>query len=451
MSGIASFSGLASGIDGSRLARALFDQLTLVNKPREQSIDFLASERGSLDTLRTLLLDVKDKLDGLRTASGGAQAKAASSSDQAIVQASAGSSAQKGTFAVTVEAMATNAVLSFDRSFGSGEDLLISSLAESGTTTVTVGSGNDAVAVQVAVGPTTTARSFVDSFNASAAGAANAQLVNIGTDTAPDYRITILSAKTGAEAGSVALAFGSTELEAAFGTASVSQAQNARFTIQGIAGTFERATNTVNDAVQGVSISLRGVGSATVSVNDNPSQATSQLAAFIGSFNSLVSFVAKEDRITVTQKDGANVNVYGTLSKTGIDDAAVSTLREAIGAISQLGVSTQRDGTLAFDEKVFADFYSKNPGDAAAAITAIADRLAGVEGAINQFTAYGRAIDQALSRNSAETDLTAGAISRTEQSASQREAAALKQFTELERVMAKLNADSGFLSSLLTF
>ncbi len=456
------FQGIGSGIDGAGIAKVVRDQYALQNIPRENQIKQIESENSSLEQLKTLLLDVADKLESLRTSNGGSVAKVADSSNTDVLTASADSTATNGTFDVIVNSLASNANGSFNGSFSSGSDFIISDAADAGSVNFTVGTGNDEKSFSVNVDESTTGQGFVDSFNEQASGDAKAQLINLGTEEAPDYRISFSTTEQGEDKGSISISATNDGLlsESGLGSTTIDQASNAEFTVSGIAGTFERSSNSISDAISGVSFQLEATGSATVNVQQSASAAADQVEAFIGSFNNLVEFINKEDVVTTNKVDGENVNVLGSLSQTTLDDNAVTSLRNALSSASSndgtvtfasLGVATERDGTLSFDRDAFETAFNSNPEKVSEAITSLADNIAGVEGVVSQFTGYGKSIDQEIQSNEGQITDIGNAIERVERTAASKEENILKQFSNIEGLIAKLNADSTFITSLLQF
>ncbi|MCC6931767.1 MAG: flagellar filament capping protein FliD [Deltaproteobacteria bacterium] len=462
MAGNITFPGIGSGIDGSQIASAVKEQYTIQNKVRTNQVSNLADETTALEKLRTLLLDVADKLDGMRTVSGGASIKDASSANEAIVKVAADSSAQSGTFAITVKSLAQSASGSFDRGFDSSKELILQDPADQGNLSFTVGTGKNSSTFSVAVGATTTAEGFVSEFNKQAAGKASASLVNVGTESDPSYRIMFSTKELGTEKGSISVAAENEDLLAAGGLGSMTldQATDAEFQISGISGTIKRATNSISDVVPGVTVQLQSEGTTVVSVESQAGVDTKQVEAFIGAYNNLVEFINTEDAVTVSNVNGENVNQYGALAKTNIDNDALSSLRSALlGAqsesgdlvFSSLGISTQRDGTLSFDKAKFEQVVARDGAGAAQILTNVADKIGGVSGVVHGFTGYDLAIDREIAGNKQETEQLNETVSRVERSASEREQAMLRQFSGLEGLLAKLNSQASALTRILQF
>lgn len=459
MAGSISFPGIGSGIDGSSIAQALFDQLTLQNAPRQSQIESLQSENSALDQLNTLLLGVADSIDPLSTLNGGGGAKTASTSNKDVATASAGSNAESGSYDIEVKQLADNASGSFTASFNSGSDFLISDGGNAGQVTFTVGEGDSAQQFDVNVDELTTAQDFVNEVNEQSGGSVSASLVNIGTDSNPDYKITFQTTESGTENGSLDVS--ATEaLAAELGGATINQAQNAVFSVDGINGEIQRSSNNIDDVISGVSFQLQGTGAATISVQDDAGSTASQLESFVAAFNSLVEFVNKEDAVEVSQQNGETVNIAGALAGTNVDDSALNAVRSAISSASSgdgstslaaLGLSTNQDGTLSFDRDKFEAKFNQDPGAASEAVTSLADKLGGATGAIQQFTGFGKLIDSAQATNNNEIKNLQDTITKVERSAASRQDALQNQFTSLESLLAKLNSDASLISGLLKF
>lgn len=454
--------GIGSGIDASRLARSVFDQASLPADIHRQSIDTIASENNSLDRLRTLLLDLADKLDALRSTNGGAVQTSALSQDENVVVAVSDSSAEIGSFSIEVKTLAASASGSFGRSFASSDETLLGDAKQSGTLRFSVGLAEEAKDFSVSVGPSTSAEDFVANFNTQADGVASARLLNLGTEDVADYRIVFSGEDLGVSKGSVSLEAGNDALlgQEVLGGVSIEQATNAEFSVSGVAGVFERDTNTIDGVLKGVTLTLKNEGTTQVQVEQKPGVTAEQIQSFVSSFNALASFVNSEDAVEVVERNGELENSFGSLSSTSVDDNAISALRQALlesrsedGSVSlaALGVSTELDGTLSFDSDKFDTVSEQHPEQSAEAVMALADAVTGVQGVVHQYTGYGMLIDQVEQGNQNEVADLGEAIERVERSASAKEDVILNQFTNLEGLLARLNMESTYIAGLLQF
>lgn len=457
MAGSITFPGIGSGIDAESIARLVREQYELQNVPRKNQIAARESENSSLEQLRTLLLDVAGKLEGLRTANGGAGGKKAVSSSD-VLSASADSTAVTGSYTVSVKQLATNGHGSFDRSFSSTDEPLVADAAKGGTVTFKVGQGAEESSFTVDMDATTTAQEFVDSFNASADGAATASLINVGTSGDPQYKITFSTTSTGAEEGALSIAADNEALfdDDALGAATIEQATNAVLEISGL-GEVTRSSNTIDDVISGVTLQLAKSGSASVTVSEDLAASRSQLEEFIAAYNSLVAFVTTEDRISSEVEAGETVNTYGSLARTSVDEEMLGSLRNAIASagsldgaqsLASLGVRTERDGTLSLDSAAFEAAFADDAAGVNQTLTDLADRISGVDGTAHQFTGFGLKLDSAVESNDLAIAALNDTIARVERNAAERERSILERFSRLEGLLAKLNSDSSFIQSL---
>jgi len=459
MAGQFSISGIGSGIDSHALAQAIGDRYRLPNVKYQQQVDDNNSENDSLSKLRDLLQNLNDSLDSLRTANGGAGVLEGTTSDETVLRVAAGAGAQRGNYSVSVQSLASVATGSFARSFSSADELLLGSGQEANTLPFLIGTGSDQTSFEIAIDATTTASDFVNRFNEAAQGSAYAAFVNVGTSATPDYRISFASQNQGTAKGTVAFG-GSIDavVNDVLGGSYIEQASDAQFSISGISGSFTRSTNSVTDAIAGVTLELQKTGSALVSVQTSSNGGAAQIEKFVKSFNDLARFVSSEDKIDSKIVDGERENTYGSLARTDVDDNVMSSIRSAIASASSgdgstslaaLGVSTNRDGTLSFDRKQFDETFNKNPNAANEAVSSLADKVSGVSGVLYQYTGYGLTLDQAVKSNEQETGRLNDTIGNIDRRAAAKEQLVLNQFTQLESLYAQLQGSSNLIASLL--
>ncbi|RME62197.1 MAG: hypothetical protein D6780_00205, partial [Candidatus Dadabacteria bacterium] len=411
-----SFPGIASGIDTASLINALIEtqrQTTVV--PLQNKIDNLNKTNSAFSELSSLLGKLQSAADSFRDVNGGAISKIAVSSDEQVLTASASKAASTGTYTVNVSQLAKNATFSFDDRFSSATDVINSGINDSApaadrTVTITVGQGSSAENVSVELTSTSTAQDFVDSFNQQSS-LATASLVNVGTDSSPQYAIVINSNNTGTEKGTIAVKSVGAEVAPAFQTYQIDQAKDLQFTISGISGTFTRSTNTVSDVIAGVTFNAEGVGSAQLQVQVDENATLSAAQEFVNAYNDVISFINENDQVIVDTSNGETTNLFGPLSSTSLDESVVSVLRQALSSsstsstvstLSDLGITTQRDGTLALSEDTFKSALAKDPEGAGSILNNLGETLGGINGSIAQFTQFNGLIDSAINNNNSQ-------------------------------------------------
>lgn len=465
------FSGLASGIDSKALIDAVIEARQKKNELKQDEIDFLNSENDSLGELNTKLLALSDLVDKFRTSNGGGVARKASSSSPTVATAAASASAGNGSYDLTVTSIADTATGSFTHSYSALSNVVS---AGSGTVTVTVGTGSNQVALTASVtGGVTTVQQLVDALNADsdASGRAVVAAVNVGTSAVPDYRITVSTQVEGTDKGTLDLAASAaiTELDAGTPTnVNISQASDAVFAIGGVGGTgttITRQSNTVDDVITGLTFQLVSGGGAStkITVGTDPDSTADQMQQIVDAFNDIVAYVNDNNSVTRVEENNSVSNVFGSLAKTRIDDDFVSQFKSVMAAasgssgtsvtsMSELGISTNRDGTLSFDAEAFKTKVSQDPTGATEVLNSFADSAGGTSGVLYQYTKFQGFIDIGIDANNSEIDNLNTAIDQLNRYTDKLRANMEEQFSRLESTIGELQnkqqALSGILASL---
>ncbi len=454
---IAQFSGLASGIDSAALIDAVIEAKEIRNDIRREEIEFLQSENDSLEEFNTQLLALDDLIEGFRTANNGGISKSASSTDPAVATASVGSNAFNAAYTIDVTSVADTATGSFNNSYASSTATVS---AGSGDVTVTVGTGADQVTLTATVtGGVTTLDQLATALNADpdADGRAAASVVNIGTSAAPDYRLLITTLESGVAEGTLALSADPalTELQ----TSTIDQATNAVFTVSGITGSISRATNNVDDVISGVTFNILDTGSTNVSIGNDASKTADELSQIIESFNELVSFIAENNTVERVEDSRDSTNIFASLAKTRVDDDFLAAFRGAllsasssgneVTSFSSLGISTNRDGTITFDQDEFTEAVSADPDGATGVLRDFADSISGVNGTLFQYTKLNGFVDVAQESNNNQIENLNDAIAQLERQTSSQRSSLEKQFANLEAVTGELQNKQQALSGIL--
>lgn len=462
------FSGLASGIDTNSLIDATSAATRQTREqPKKDKIDELSKYNSALDDLATKLDTFKSAAESMNSISGGAVAKSASSSAETIVTADVSNGAVNGSYSLSVTQVAKAESYSFDWPYASSSDI-VASVSAPGDITFPIGTSNPENVV-VTVTPTMTVSQFIAAFN-SASTRAEASLVQVGTN---DYRILITSNKTGTAEGAMGIitrdggVFSGNKLNPAGGQFTEDAAQDASFTLNGI-GPFTRSTNTVNDVITGVTFNLISApGSATITISDDEPTTASTVKKFVDAYNEIITYFNSNNGISSsTDQAGSTVNVFGSLATDRTDDSSIEILRAALSSIryssssavaipADLGFSTQRDGTLKFDEKVFKTALSTDPAAVSQLTMSLGDKFGGTysgttgNGVVDSITGFNRLYDTTKNGNNTLIDDLNEQISEIEKQISQTEQDMRIRFATLESTMAKLQSQQQQLTSSL--
>lgn len=464
---LVNFSGIASGIDSAALIQSLLDQQRATRiTPLQTKVTSYQETNSAFSQLKSLMSTLSDKAQTFRTLNGGVLAKQSTSSDESVVTSSASNTATNGSYDLTVTDKARNGTFSFNDRYSSSTAAINSSISDGApaadrTVSFTIGTGDNAEDIDIELTSTSTLTDFVQQFNSSSTSA-TASVVNVGTTASPSYAVIINSNNEGTDRGTVTLNSVGTQLAAgggAFQTNTLSQATDAEFTISGISGTITRSSNTISDVITGVTFNLQSTGTAKLTVSDDTSTTRGTVEDFVEAYNDVVNFIKENDLVTQEQDGAETVNIFGTLSGTSIDENILSSIRQAfsnagisggsVNILADLGITTERDGTLSFDGDIFDDAIATDPTSIGTIMANLGEELGAVDGTIAQYTRFNGMIDVAVNSNTTTISSMTNRIADLENSLSKQEQALTLQYSRLEGLIGRLTSQQNSLSSLL--
>jgi flagellar hook-associated protein 2 len=448
MAGVITVGGLATGLDTNSIIQKL---VSIERRP----LDLLGQRIGQVQGTKEAVASVSGKLSALSSALGGLKTvdgvlvRRASATDDTVLKVSAGAGAARGSTTLTVTQLARGSVAGAAVGVASATSTVATG---PGTFQFQVGTG----AVQsVAVDATTTLTGLAEAINGLGAGV-TASAVNLGTAASPDFRLQIVTAATGASS-TIAVVQDDTTLA----VQATQAGQDAQFTVSGFAGTFARESNTFADVLPGVTISLRDVGTAGITVDDDADAIVDQVKGVVNAFNDLVAFVDRES--TVEQaREGEDVQL-GSLAGDSTVRRTVSRVHEIFSApvaaadggyvnLASLGLTTQRDGTIGFNESTFRAALGAD-AEAVAEVFAGQGATGGVADDLAAFLAEATSTGGALSIHTTALDDQIKSLQK-QIDVGQRTVDAVeenlrRQFAALESLVSSLQSQSGFLQAAL--
>jgi flagellar hook-associated protein 2 len=301
-----------------------------------------------------------------------------------------------------------------------------------------------------------------DAINAKAEIGVTASIVNDGG--ASPNRLVLSSTQTGAASSMriavtdtvpAAIPADLTKLQGLLnhngvtGLQQTSAASNAALTVNGIAITS--ATNTVKEAVQGVTMTLAKTGLSTLSVSRDTAAVESAVGAFVTAYNGLQSTATQLTRYDVAKKSGAALVGDSTLRsiQTSIRSALNTPQAGELKVLSSVGVSFQKDGTMAFDaaklktafasdREAVVELFAGTGGNTGMGtqVTALVETFTGSTGKLSNATAGVNSTLKALDTRYASTAVSVEA----------KVARYRAQFTQLDVMMSKMNATTSYLT-----
>lgn len=454
---MAGITGIGSGMNIDQMVGALVAaekapkeaQLNRLSTATETKISSLGTLRTALSSFQTALKDLNDiKLFENRSAK---------SSHTDLLTATASKTAQSGTYSVKIEQLATGsktATKALESGFTTGA---------AGTLTVKVGGGED---IDVAIGADASLEQVRDALNTALKDSGVS--ANLLTDPSTGKtRLVMSSTNTGA-GKDVSITAGAELEDLAISTAGeanadaggvLERAQNAKFSIDGLK--LESATNKVENAIPDVTLNLVAADdkkAIKVTVAQDQDGVTANIKKFVDAYNNLIKTTNSLTRVTKIGEDGipstgglvGDSSVRSILS--GIQNELISVGGESgsVRILSDLGITTQKDGTLAIDDKKLKAALDNNFDAVGKFFTGDTGLMKRLDSRVDGFNQTGGILAQRVSGLEAtKSDITA-----------QREKLALRvesmtarlfsQFNAMDTMVAQLSSTSSWLESTLS-
>jgi len=280
-----------------------------------------------------------------------------STSNSSYVQASSANGTQLGNYEISVTSIASPSRYAFV-GFSSENDA-VTSLTNF---TITVGSGDTYTASDITadIGSSPTITELADWINALGENvAANVVLQKTDSNGDETWALTIQSTETGIEN---AVVLGVTTGIASAENTVEDEATNAIFNFNGV--DFERASNTISDVVEGLTmelIDISVVGSpVNLRVKEGSDTSSTVIQTLVTSYNELMSYYKT---LTAYGSTGSSSTKTATFSSDPTLLSFVSEIKSKIAqgasygtnygstfSLSWAGIDMELDGTLSFDQ-----------------------------------------------------------------------------------------------------
>lgn len=331
------------------------------------------------------------------------------------------------------------------------------------------GNSNQSVSIDLIAGDTSL-EGVRDAINKADIGV-SASIINDGGDS--PYRLILSSNVTGTDNQISVTARDNTALadlvnyDSAAKSGSLTQpetgaAADAQLTVNGIPIT--RSSNTVADAIQGVTLSLDSTteSAESVSVARDDAGIKKAINTFVSAYN---SFQKVADKLTGYNSEtdiGGLLNGDSTMRSVESSLRGVLNTAQSDGAFSglaQIGVSLQKDGNtndliMAVDDDVLSAALADKPADVAALFSGASDSVLDTDGVAGTLA---KAIDNLTSDNGTLGAATAGTKRRISDTQDRMESMQVsidatieryrQQFVALDSLVSSLNSTKSYLTS----
>jgi flagellar hook-associated protein 2 len=379
-----SFQGLSSGLQTDQLVNAILQQESRPLQRLQSRVDINNQRTQALQGIVSNLRSLGTSLSTLQYSSFSSRTVTSSDSNGTYVTATA-AGASAGSYDVKVDRIATKATLG--GSAFAVADPLTTKVFNDGTATSAdfAVQGTDGTIKTFSLASTNNSiYGLRDAVNASGAGV-TATVVNTGIGANPyqliltakdtgtgttSGKITLAETTSGGPLNSLGIAAGTvdspttpTTLTGGTASAGAQISQDAQFVVNGT--TLNRKSNVVTDAVDGVTFTLKQGGQTTATtfgVTLDTGTITSQLQDVVSKFNAVVTAVS------TGSKSGGALATDPTIKNL------LSQVRAALGGVpaglsasnpyqtgADVGLKTNRDGTLSLDTTILKAALDANP------------------------------------------------------------------------------------------
>ena len=465
-------SGVGTGLDiGSLVSQLVAADRAPASSRLDRQEAQVQAKLSAFGSLKSALTQFQGALGKLTTVDDFLSRKATSGNDK-VFTVSASSDAVAGTFEIAVEQLAQSHKL-----LSQG---LASSGAVVGTGTLSISVGSEAFTVTVDSASNTLA-GIRDAINgASDNTGVSATIVNVDSGQGGSVAKLVLTATKTGSAGAITvtatdddgnntdpLGLSALAYDPGAGTpvtnlSELRPAQDARILIDGQAVT--RSTNTISDAIDGVTITLKGPSetdtngdpvAAVLSVQIDEAAATGLVRGLVTAYNAVVDAIKQVASYNATTRQATSL--FGDSTVRGLQSSlrgelnrAVSGLPAGLASLADIGIRTGADGKLSVDStKLEAALRSDLQGVANlfAGDGGYAKRLEDLVSAYVESDGLIEGRTDGLSDRVKEINKQREALDRRMQAL---EARLLKQFTAMDELVSRLQSTGSYLTQQLS-
>lgn len=406
------------------------------------------------------LTDLQKSSQALTKAETYGALKATSSSEALGIKVE--NKAVAGNYNIKVETLATQQSLvlagqpSRDQNIGTG-----------GSIDITLANGESH---SVQLGSDTSLQGVMKAINADPKAGVQATMVNDGNPDSP-YRLMITAKDTGTEASVATInVTGNDDLNAVLGfnnieengvtqssgSYTVSDAQNAKLTINGIE--VNSQSNSIEDVIEGVTIDLKSMPkdgeTVKVAITRDDTAAINAVKDFVKSYNALLDTIKSQTSFDVENEKSSAltgdslVRRVETQMRNALNGAEGS---GAIRTLSDLGIKTDyKTGKLEIDDKKLTAAVKDNLADVTGFLSGENGLGKKMDGAANEFIKSGGLISNAtdgIDRNIKDLKKQYAATSERIDNKMENYR---KQFSQLDVMVNQMNGVSNYLTQQLS-
>jgi len=338
------------GFDVTSTVNQLVTNLQAVEAPWKTQLSTLQSQDTALTSIGTDLSSLSTALQSLTDFQGVLSEKQGSSSDTSVLQLTgAASNAVAGSHTIAVTSLAqtssqyTDAVAASDTLSGT----LSIGVGGAAAQTITIDSTNNTISTLAAA---------INSGNYGVTA-------NIIT-TSGGQLLSLVSDTSGA-AGNITLGGSLQDATAskAIGFSQGQAGQDAQLTVDGVS--IASSSNTVTNAIQGVTVQLLSASPSTsvqVEITNNNTDVVTAVNSLVTAYNKVIGDLNTQEGNT---SSGTAQPLFGNPAVATIQESLQSAMSflqsgNAISSVTQLGISTNTDGTVSLNADTLSSALNSN-------------------------------------------------------------------------------------------
>lgn len=472
--------GIGSGLDINSIVKAMVDAERAPKTLQLNRLEKSTTERFSgLGQFRNSLSEFQEALGKLNS-SALFEKRSATSSKPDIFSVSADSTAVSGNYSVQVFNLAQSSKVALrgvsDPAAAVGTGTLNISVG-SEQLDIRIDAGSDSLtAIRDAINVAGKDSGLSASIVSDPSGSGGSRLILSSTQSGDGNDITVNVTTDGSDTGDLSvLAFTPPAPDANFTPGAVdpgdpqaprviSYARNANLAIDGIA--ISSQGNSVTEAIDGVTLTLKAAQSAddianansiSLSVAEDRAGVKTQLKGFVDAFNKLNSSISSLTLVTPVGGDSGKP-LTGALVGDATVRSFVGAIRNQLGSpgggegirlLTDLGITTQRDGSLKIDDAKLDKALADNFSQVAGFVTGEQGLMSRLDGVVKPLTQSGGVLEsrtKALQNTLRSVDDQRAELGRR---TAQLESRLFAQFNAMDSLVGQLGQTSSYLENQL--
>ena len=314
----------------------------------EATLNDITTRQSAVQGLDTIFANLQQSVGSLQSALNSSLLNS-SLSNAGVVTANVGQGALPGSYSIEVGSLGAYSTALSTAGSTAVTDPSTQGISTSASFTLTAGGVTNTITPASG-----SLNDLVSAINSAAGGAVQAAIVNVGSSSAPDYRLSLQAASLGTDPITLTDADGGNLIS------SSTAGSLASYTIDGTGSAITSTSRTITLAPN-VTVNLVGQSTAgqptTITVSDNAAGIASAFSSFAGSYNAAVDALA--------QYHGTNA---GTLEGDSLVQTLTGVLNQlagysngsAAGSLANYGITVDQTGILSVDTAALTNAASAN-------------------------------------------------------------------------------------------